>query len=582
MNKKFACLALGLTIISAGASAQGLHKEINVDQKIDPIKRDASRINILPSLQLPALSNSQLPFSDRVVTSRLSDSSPTLAPLAFGDKLSISPYRGYVSLGLGTPKFIADFSAGYRIIDSERSHLNIWSQYCGDIYSSTNLDGNGNTTWNDHSATIGLDLHQKIRQNAALTAGLNYEFGHHTVPYLGSDHFGQNTSRVNADMAFSSKNSGLDFDAAIRYRHFGFYHLSDSESLRQDFESKVTGKTVRQNLFGATLGASLPFSENSALNLDIDADFLCTGLHDRPTYPYSSIENLAISDSETTGIFAITPYYSLQSSTVSATIGAKLNISTGNDKTFHFAPEVAFAWTPSQVFGFEAKLKGGSYINPVSELYDVSPYLSPYMAYRPSHIPYALDARMSVGPFFGAYLEIFGGYAKASNWLMPVYSESYPGYGIFENTTLTAWHAGAAIGYDYRDVFSVRASYETAPNDYDHSLYEWRDRARHVFNAQLGVRPFKPLSVTLGWEFRAGRRIYGFAPSNPSGLFDVYIPEATSLGCVSDLSLGATYTFTEQFSVFARGGNLLNRRYRYIGMRTSQGINGMIGASLKF
>ena len=30
---------------------------------------------------------------------------------------------------------------------------------------------------------------------------------------------------------------------------------------------------------------------------------------------------------------------------------------------------------------------------------------------------------MSVGPFFGAYLEIFGGYAKASNWLMPVYSE---------------------------------------------------------------------------------------------------------------------------------------------------------------
>lgn len=103
-----------------------------------------------------------------------------------------------------------------------------------------------------------------------------------------------------------------------------------------------------------------------------------------------------------------------------------------------------------------------------------------------------------------------------------------------------------------------------------------------MFNAQLGVRPFKPLSVTLGWEFRAGRRVYGFVPSNPDGLFDIYLPEAASLGCVSDLSLGATYTFTERFSVFARGGNLLNRRYRYIGMRTSQGINGMIGASLKF
>lgn len=584
MNTRTAILALGLILAPAMASAQGLHKEINVDQRIDPVKRDASRINVLPTLQLPSLTRSQLLFSDRVVASRISDSSPVLAPMAYGDKLYTSPYRGYVSLGLGAPNFIADFSAGYRIIDTEKTGLSLWSQYCGDIYSASNLDGNGNTTWDDHTATLGLDLRHKVGQNSSLSAGLSYDFGYHTLPYLANQLFGQNTSRVNADVAFARRNSTVDYDVALRYSHFGFYHLSEAGAMRSDFKNDIFDKGVRQNLFGASAGASLPFGESSALSLAIDADFLKTGLHNRPLYPYKDLDNLAHVQSGTTGIFAITPKYTLRTPTVTASLGAKLNISTANDKTFHFAPEASFAWTPSQLFGFEAKVKGGSSLNPLSELYDVAPYLSPYMAYKPSHIPYAIDARMSVGPFFGAYLEVFGGYAKASDWLMPVISTAYPGFGVFDSADLSAWHAGAAVGYDYRDIFSLRASYETAPNDYDHSFYEWRDRAKHVFNAEIAVRPISPLRLTLDWQFRGGRRAYRFVGLTQGNgvLGTFYSPEPYSLGCMSDLTLGADYSFTDRFSVYARGENLLNRRYRHIGLRNSQGIHALVGATLKF
>ena len=120
MNIRIASVSLGL-ILPLCTFAQGLHKEINVEQKIEPVKREAARINLLPSLQLPPVARPQLSFSDRVVTAHVPNTINTLDPVAFGDRLYVSPYRGYVALGLGAPLFNATFSAGYRAIDNDRT-----------------------------------------------------------------------------------------------------------------------------------------------------------------------------------------------------------------------------------------------------------------------------------------------------------------------------------------------------------------------------------------------------------------------------------------------------------------------------
>ena len=172
-------------------------------------------------------------------------------------------------------------------------------------------------------------------------------------------------------------------------------------------------------------------------------------------------------------------------------------------------------------------------------------------------------------------------------WLPPAYKAEKGaedvGYGVYDTVDLSAWHAGAAIGYDYRDVFSARVSYETAPNDYDKSYYEWRDRAKHVVNANLSVRPIRPLLVTLDWEFRGGRRTYYLHSTESDGVLgSIVTPYSESLGCVSNLSLGASYTVTDRLTIFLNGQNLLNRRPDLIGFRPAQGTTAMIGASLKF
>jgi len=96
MDKRTIILAFGLSLCT-GAFAQGLHKEITVEQEIVPQKRDASRITVLPTVTLPTIQPARLNYSDRVVTSRVPNAITTLEPIAFGDKLYTSPYKGYVA-----------------------------------------------------------------------------------------------------------------------------------------------------------------------------------------------------------------------------------------------------------------------------------------------------------------------------------------------------------------------------------------------------------------------------------------------------------------------------------------------------
>lgn len=583
MNKRTTIIATGLALCIQ-TFAQGLHKEINVEQEIVPVKREASRITVLPTLNLPPINRPQLSFSDRVVTARVPNSISTLDPVAFGDKLYTSPYRGYLVLGLGAPLFNATLSAGYRAMDNDKTRLSLWTQYNGDIYrkKETVIGGTSHDVtnyWRDHSASIGADLHQAVGKTSYLDAGIDYTYGYHTAP-VGHLSYSQNISRLNASAVFTGTGSGPSYSTGLKYNHFGFYHFDMPDGYGYKLDGYPETGT-RQNLFSALAKATLPFGDTSSLGLDINADFLHTGYHLTPVYPYN--DEIKSHTAGTTGLISLSPYFDFRTSTLTGHIGAQIDVAVNDGKVFHISPEVSVAWIPSQIIGFEIKAKGGSELNTLASLYDITPYINSFMAYNRSYIPYALDGQVTIGPFLGAYLNFFGGYAKADEWLMPTGTNIYAGEGVFTPVDLSAWHLGSTVGYDFRRLLSIRASYETAPNDYDHSYYEWRDRAKHVVNAELKIRPIEPLLLSLGWEFRSGRRAYAFRiiEVHPE-LGNIYESYVCPLGVASNLSFGAGYNATDALTIFARGENLLNRHYSHIGLRPSQGINFIIGASLKF
>ena len=109
-----------------------------------------------------------------------------------------------------------------------------------------------------------------------------------------------------------------------------------------------------------------------------------------------------------------------------------------------------------------------------------------------------------------------------------------------------------------------------APQASDKGYYRWVDRARYVVDASVKVHPVDKLDLELDYEFRGNRKLYN------------YVGMERKLGNKSDLSFGAAYRITPQFSVWARGENLLNHRYDLLLSVPAQGIKGLVGVSYKF
>lgn len=578
--KKIAILSSLLTLVFSGSAwAQELHKDITVEQEITPSRREASRIAVLPSVSLSPLKAASLSYSNKVVTARVPNTFSVLDPVAWGDRIYTSPYRGYFDLGIGTPLFVGDISAGYRILDNDKSRLSLWGQYNGDVYKRTG------TTWHDHTASLGLDLHHAVGKAAFLDAGVDYTYGFHDMAAFEGGRFSQSTSRVNLSVDYSDRHSSFEYEAGLHYGHFGYYNphfpvlKSPSEGLLDPYNGY---EPVRQNQLGVSFDGRVPTAESSHFGVSLAADFLATGRHYKAAIPYYE-EDAVLSRSRTTGIVAVTPYFETRTGSATLRLGADVEFAVNSGKTIRVAPDVTFAWHAMQTLGIELKAHGGSTLNTLASLYDVSPYMNGSLAYRPAHMPYAFDAKVAFGPFFGGTVELFGGYAKADDWLMPVVGAIYPAGGVWQSLDLRGYRYGVRIGYDNGHTFALNASYEGAPSKSNRAWYENRDRARHIVSAEMRLRPIEKLNLTLGYEFRAGRSCYMYDDETVDMAgFEVYPCSRVSLGAVSNLKLGIGVEASDRCTVFLRGENLLARKSCYIGGRPMQGINGMIGAALKF
>ncbi|MCM1521461.1 MAG: hypothetical protein NC039_02280 [Muribaculaceae bacterium] len=578
-----------LATLPLAAGAQTLHQDINVDQETAPVLREAARIPILPQVQLPALSKTALPYSPKVVSTRVPGVISTLEPAAWADPDAAPDTRGYVTGGI-FPLLNAAVSAGYRLVDNDRTRLSLWGQYDGRLYHrgrTAPLTGAKphKMLWRDHTATAGVDLHQTIGSRAILDAGIDYTYGYHNLwseKGNGIDDYSHASSHFNVNASYSSSAEGLDYSIRAKFNRFAFTKATSAHDVID--LTLLDRDLVGQSLFGVGGTGSLAVGETSHVALDLDLHMLHTGDHLSARIPYT-INDISAVDGATSGIFSVRPRFVNRNGATSVTIGAVMDVAIKSGKALNFAPDVTLAWMPSQIFGIEFKAKGGTVLNSVGSLYEgVTPYLNTSLAYGSSRLPYDLGGRLTFGPFLNFTVEGYFNWAKTDGWLMPV--ETYSilnGGAAFERLDLKGYKAGVDLRYDNGRNIEASVGWATAPSKQFKGWYEWRDRARNVLNAEVTVRPLKPLAVTAGFELRSGRALYGYDyGSADEATTTYYAPERISLGTVANLRLAASWRYTKRLTLFVSGENLLSRKWQEIGFRPSQGVTALIGASYKF
>lgn len=593
---------LGASTLCAQTPGQTLHKDITVESQATPDYRDANRIPMLPALDLAPVKTPPLGFSDRAVTARVPNTLTTLPPAAWADPEADPGYKGYVRGGIFPFLLNAELSAGYRFKNTDRTIFGLSLDYAGDIYRRTDMvrvfePGTLNSaiegrsvTWRDQSLGVAMRLRQRAGKAGRFDLDLTYRLGSHNH-YNGAinSNYDPQTDRSTTHnpalkLGYSGAVRGFSYSVGLRGDLFWFY-CGDGGDLvyvypgMPVYPSEGTANQVR---YGFSASGSLLTGEHSRVELGIDLDALHTDDFSSGRIPFS-YGDWVTTGSRTQTILDLNPRYIRRTQATEVSIGAKVDLAFNAGRFFNIAPDITLAWTPVSVLGAQLKLGGGMTQNAIADIYhSLSPYLSSAIAYTPSRMPWSIEGLITAGPFMNTTLELGGGYARAKGWLMPVVNDFHrdASGAIFDSQKISGYYWRVALGYDNGRNFGLKATYTGAPSSHYHAWHEYRDRARNVLDIDLSVRPVKTLLVKASWELRSGRSLYGYlSEADHLGIYPAY---RVSLGTVSDLSLTADWAFNDRFHVYAKGLNLLNRKWQYIGDRPGRGIAGLIGVSWRF
>ncbi len=532
-NLKYVIFA-GAVLITAAVSAQDLSTEVVVERSIKPTERSASRLSGLwPSIVMPQTTPVTLSTANYNQLAEINKSYSILNP-APGEQLPLTDMsRGYFAIGY-FPTYNLGISAGYRAIADYKTTLDLWAQFDGTNYNATENEADGKMKYN--GILIGADLTTALSNAVKLDASLNYQYANSEAYWRK----GQSLNAGTLDVELYGNSGALSYNIGV---DVGIDAYGNTTNLLDWGARDIQSFTETE--YGIEAGAGVDFMEDMSAGIGVEADMVGSF-----------------------GIIQVKPYYTVEKSKFSASIGLNWGILTEGNSKFTLSPEIKLNWTPLKNYALQLEVTGGPQHNTWRKLRAISPFVCATHkdAFEASKIP--LDARLSMlfGPFEGFSMELFGGYAHADNWLMAsVYSptETLTAYDV------SGWRVGVQFNYQYRWIKAM-AGAQFAPSDVEEGYYLWRDRAEYVINAGVEVRPIEPLTIGVDYEFRGGRK----------ASTRYYTTE--SMRSVNNLGLKASYRITPAIAVFATGENLINHRYTILPGIEAQAIAGLLGVNFKF
>lgn len=576
-------ITLGAALLGAGMSAQTLTKEIVIEREVDPTLPQVQRISNFPSILQPQAPESRLRMVDITAATHVPGMLTMLEPADGQPAYLLSPYRGYASLGY-FPAYNLGISAGYSIIAKPTSSLNAWTQFDGDSYKDQYDE-----TLKRNSVTVGADFSHLFGRSRRLDVSADFTYNAYNRPWEVTDP-DHHTLKFDADAAWSARHNSLAYYVTAGFNHFGFSG-KEIGLAANDLDG------ISQNIIKAGAGTAYFITDKSSVTGHVDVNFVNDNRFNRlETEPWLGGPDpnspiLIDGNGKTLGLITLAPTYRYTSGKFSTQLGLKAQITTNSGKTFHIAPVVKFNVRPASVFAATLTIGGGEHINALSELYDINPYMSVAQGFKFSDVPFNAELKLAFGPFYGASVELFGGYAIANDWLMPDAADITDRTGIvsiddpermvfsamYNPVDLRAAHYGAKFSWKYNKNIEASVKYTGAPGSYKHSYYLNRDRAKHIIEAKASVTPVSQLTIDASFELRAGRSLYshwGMMPGEKPLRYDLLNSNS--------LNIGANYRVFDWLSVFARVENILGRRAYMFNLLEQQGVKGLVGTAVKF
>lgn len=529
-NNILRLLPFGALVLSAPfAAAQDMSTEVVVDRTVDTSLPAASPLKSVTPAMLPAPApDFSLPgadYSEYADYKPLVDYSrpPVYTGLAEPDTLPGYVWAGYF------PAYNAAAQAGYRIVNTAATQAGASVGFEGYTYKDKFSDH----TVRSNLLRASLYGSHVFWNGYVLSADADFAHNPTKLPFaIRTMNYG------NAGATLARYTSGVRMDAWLRYGFINsnFYDESSHSHISQQLTS--FGVNVLSRLDSLLWGGA-----------DFGAKYL-----DGP-------------DSE--WLVTLTPRLAYRKDNVEFNIGVRMDLGIsvpGNG--FHVAPDVSARWNIAPVAGLYLRATGGSRLNPVTRLYAYSPFAVQESAFAPSHSPYNVKAGVRLGDFGGFSADIFAGYARINDMLLPAYTGST--YACVQSD-VKGWILGAEFKYTHNRLLDASLRLYTGPENIADDSLPYFDRPKFALDACADLRISPVWSAGLRYTLRTGRRY-----------LDMVSTRNQSLGDACELELHGSWKLRRNLSLFASIDNLLNSRPQIIPGLAGPGVRGLVGLDFRF
>lgn len=548
--KKIAVIALAGFLPLSVAYAQKdstLNRTVVVENEYNPDLMDASKINVLPKVEEPAVAKKGIEYAT------------ALRPVAAWSYENMSPItrewlaenakRGYVRAGYGNYGNV-DFKASYlwditkndrlqvaASLDGMNGTLNNWkgSDWKSRFYSSDFRVGYAHS-FRRFDLTLGGNWGSQVF-NYMPAMPMDLTDKQHVT--LGDFHFGFASNDETMPLQFSLEAGFTYFD-----RKYPIAYVEKGNEKNIYLKGNVWGRITEEQRVGI---------EFKMDNLSYSSDSLRS---------YTSL--------------CLNPYYAIDEDIWRLRLGAHVDWQSGNGSGIDVAPDIKAEYIFSDSYVLYLQALGGRQLNDFYRLNGISPYFSFIKQLPSTYVPLDATLGFKASPVSGLWFNLFAGYRISRDELSStlLYSKDYFYSYFLQNKTKTAY-VGAEVKYGYKDKFdvSLKGVYNNwkASDKYLDEDFFLATKPRFELTFRADAKVIDGLTVNLGYNY-IKRKDYQIFGSN----------ENFGLGAVNNLSLGATYALLKDISLFARVDNLLNKQYYYESGYPAEKLNVIGGLSFRF
>lgn len=526
-------------------------RTVVVEQEYNPNIMDASKVNVLPKVEEPAVVKKKAEYAVTPLPA-------TTIPMGMMNPYLISKMQpnatpGYIRAGYGNYGNL-DVFANYLFRLSDKDKLNVRFQMDG-------MDGEldmpeEELTWDAY--------YYRTRAN------IDYTHQFSRIDFNLAANFGLSNFNLAPYEPGKQKFTEGDF-------HIGLKSTDESYPVQFKAETNLMMYNRQNNntlLFSDALGETQIHTKGVVSGTISDEQTINIGADIRNIFYTKDFktEDLPVYEDRTT--LALNPYYELNNDSWRLHIGANVDFSFGAGKTLRVSPDVTAQYVFSDSYVLYAQATGGKMVNDLRRLERISPYLLPLGTIHDTYEQLNAAIGFKASPCTGLWLNLYGGYQDLKDdafQMQQADEETVDGetaYYQFQDLGFTNSHnvyAGLKISYGYKDIFAfaIDGTYRNWDAKEEYALllkpaYELK------FDATL--RPVKGLGIHLGYNY-AGRE---------------EVKDLGKLSAINNLYAGAEYNVFKGVSVYARFNNLLNQEYQYYLGYPTEGFNFLGGLSFRF